>query len=136
MGRSSPQVSGRNRRLHGFAPCVYRTTKDSAEPVSGARQRRRAGNRGQALWRCHTRAGGGEYISRRHAVQELRRDAPGPCRVLRLRRNPAHDRNELRSEEHTSELQSLMRISYAVFCLKNKQNKPTNKTHQYLSITK
>src|SRR3546814_8441614 len=28
----------------------------------------------------------------------------------------------LRSEEHTSELQSLMRISYAVFCLKNKQN--------------
>src|SRR3546814_6840590 len=29
----------------------------------------------------------------------------------------------LRSEEHTSELQSLMRISYAVFCLKKKQNK-------------
>src|SRR3546814_2434903 len=28
----------------------------------------------------------------------------------------------LRSEEHTSELQSLMRISYAVFCLKNKKN--------------
>src|SRR3546814_6769963 len=28
-----------------------------------------------------------------------------------------------RSEEHTSELQSLMRISYAVFCLKKKQNK-------------
>src|SRR3546814_10573966 len=27
-----------------------------------------------------------------------------------------------RSEEHTSELQSLMRISYAVFCLKNKNN--------------
>src|SRR3546814_2501058 len=35
----------------------------------------------------------------------------------------------LRSEEHTSELQSLMRISYAVFCLKKKkktQNKPEN----------
>src|SRR3546814_4555233 len=32
-------------------------------------------------------------------------------------------RREKRSEEHTSELQSLMRISYAVFCLKN--NKPT-----------
>src|SRR3546814_4373536 len=31
-----------------------------------------------------------------------------------------------RSEEHTSELQSLMRISYAVFCLKKK-----NKTHTY-----
>src|SRR3546814_5731083 len=32
---------------------------------------------------------------------------------------------ELRSEEHTSELQSLMRISYAVFCLKKKNNKST-----------
>src|SRR3546814_4471946 len=30
---------------------------------------------------------------------------------------------ERRSEEHTSELQSLMRISYAVFCLKKKKNK-------------
>src|SRR3546814_6027896 len=30
--------------------------------------------------------------------------------------------NRLRSEEHTSELQSLMRISYAVFCLKKKKN--------------
>src|SRR3546814_5404873 len=51
---------------------------------------------------------------------------------------------ELRSEEHTSELQSLMRISYAVFCLKkkkqntketnnNKHNKQTEAiSHQYL----
>src|SRR3546814_8862317 len=31
-----------------------------------------------------------------------------------------------RSEEHTSELQSLMRISYAVFCLKKKTKKNTN----------
>src|SRR3546814_3489145 len=51
---------------------------------------------------------------------------------------------EVRSEEHTSELQSLMRISYAVFCLKKKTNKPqapvmhttsykpSNKTHQQI----
>src|SRR3546814_10656614 len=32
----------------------------------------------------------------------------------------------LRSEEHTSELQSLMRISYAVFCLKKKKQKAYN----------
>src|SRR3546814_6104339 len=32
-----------------------------------------------------------------------------------------------RSEEHTSELQSLMRISYAVFCLKKKKKKNINK---------
>src|SRR3546814_3897307 len=35
-------------------------------------------------------------------------------------------REELRSEEHTSELQSLMRISYAVFCLKKKKNTTYN----------
>src|SRR3546814_1830747 len=34
----------------------------------------------------------------------------------------------IRSEEHTSELQSLMRISYAVFCLKKKKNKQETKT--------
>src|SRR3546814_8950209 len=37
------------------------------------------------------------------------------------------DRIDGRSEEHTSELQSLMRISYAVFCLKKKK---TNKSEQ------
>src|SRR3546814_3087797 len=36
-------------------------------------------------------------------------------------------RDRARSEEHTSELQSLMRISYAVFCLKKKKNKKDNK---------
>src|SRR3546814_5048084 len=34
-----------------------------------------------------------------------------------------------RSEEHTSELQSLMRISYAVFCLKKKKHKQTLNPH-------
>src|SRR3546814_8436301 len=34
-----------------------------------------------------------------------------------------------RSEEHTSELQSLMRISYAVFCLKKKQHKNITQKH-------
>src|SRR3546814_5068960 len=38
----------------------------------------------------------------------------------------------IRSEEHTSELQSLMRISYAVFCLKKKKNKNRNtQPHKY-----
>src|SRR3546814_8690540 len=35
---------------------------------------------------------------------------------------------QIRSEEHTSELQSLMRISYAVFCLKKKKTKTTHST--------
>src|SRR3546814_3088422 len=42
-----------------------------------------------------------------------RRGAPGPP--------PGPAPQLLRSEEHTSELQSLMRISYAVFCLKKKK---------------
>src|SRR3546814_8321008 len=36
---------------------------------------------------------------------------------------------KVRSEEHTSELQSLMRISYAVFCLKQKTHKLCSLTH-------
>src|SRR3546814_9574435 len=39
-------------------------------------------------------------------------------------------RLDLRSEEHTSELQSLMRISYAVFCLKKKKTKKKNDNSQ------
>src|SRR3546814_3072997 len=47
----------------------------------------------------------------------------------RLRKNLflfTRERMAIRSEEHTSELQSLMRISYAVFCLKKKKKKPLN----------
>src|SRR3546814_2300074 len=40
------------------------------------------------------------------------------------------ERLQDRSEEHTSELQSLMRSSYAVFCLKKKQTKQERKAHQ------
>src|SRR3546814_7169580 len=39
-----------------------------------------------------------------------------------------------RSEEHTSELQSLMRISYAVFCLKKKKQEMTSKNNTNKSI--
>src|SRR3546814_4629089 len=40
---------------------------------------------------------------------------------------PIRCRRDVRSEEHTSELQSLMRISYAVFCLKKKKTKQKRK---------
>src|SRR3546814_10335000 len=39
-------------------------------------------------------------------------------------------RSSVRSEEHTSELQSLMRISYAVFCLKKKNNHEDQNTDE------
>src|SRR3546814_2267791 len=41
-----------------------------------------------------------------------------------------------RSEEHTSELQSLMRISYAVFCLKKKTTQTPHQTHTKHDISK
>src|SRR3546814_5651585 len=51
-----------------------------------------------------------------------RRDRP-----IKMRFDPAEQRSFAdRSEEHTSEIQSLMRISYAVFCLKKKT---THKPH-------
>src|SRR3546814_8297875 len=48
-------------------------------------------------------------------------------REVHVRRRQAH-RLPLRSEEHTSELQSLMRISYAVFCLNKKKLKEKTDT--------
>src|SRR3546814_4975971 len=46
--------------------------------------------------------------------------------LVRRYADPAAGRHSLRSEEHTSELQSLMRISYAVFCLKKKKRTTRN----------
>src|SRR3546814_2286924 len=66
----------------------------------------------------------------RHPARD-RRDAAGHGSDGRthgrspVRRRPARTP---RSEEHTSELQSLMRISYAVFCLKTKTTKYTTNT--------
>src|SRR3546814_8155961 len=56
----------------------------------------------------------------------------------RARSGRWRDRSATRSEEHTSELQSLMRISYAVFCLKKKKKTQiTQKTTYYdISTTK
>src|SRR3546814_8183362 len=61
-----------------------------------------------------------------NATHSRERKSPSPSRCTRELPGKAHrasTSNELsgRSEEHTSELQSLMRISYAVFCLKKKK---------------
>src|SRR3546814_9930529 len=72
----------------------------------------------------------------RHAVEELDALDPrsGEEAELAEKRNRLMHREKLieavnvRSEEHTSELQTLMRISYAVFCLK-KKNKQIKERH-------
>src|SRR3546814_15859752 len=60
----------------------------------------------------------------RHHALDLRVGDGGPGAVG-VRRRPMSEAAlpVARSEEHTSELQSLMRISYAVFCLKKKKKK-------------
>src|SRR3546814_3717290 len=64
----------------------------------------------------------------RLAIGHLGNREQRPERIAGLvgdhRTNPSENMGNLaeRSEEHTSELQSLMRISYAVFCLKKKKN--------------
>src|SRR3546814_7403212 len=61
-------------------------------------------------------------------LQAIRRGRRGCClhprehRLGHARAARAEERERLRSEEHTSELQSLMRIPDAVFCLKKKNN--------------
>src|SRR3546814_9137477 len=87
-----------------------------------------AGDQGLApqrasLWRSHrSRQGGDRGEAWRRSGEDL---AP------QLRHSAAAARIRFalgpRSEEHTSELQSLMRISYAVFCLKKKKQNTTHK---------
>src|SRR3546814_2446391 len=99
------------------------------------------------LFRSRPRADGAAHLRQRE-LPGLRRSVPGaalprgpvvPDRLHR-RRRVRHRRRvhrldgegRARSEEHTSELQSLMRISYAVFCCKKKTNIiPTNNKPNY-----
>src|SRR3546814_10681360 len=94
-GRSAPhRRSGPNRAKTGAA--------DTARGSDGRAAAHRKTASGQCGG-CHDRA-----------RPELRRTRDQP-------RGDAWAENGKRSEEHTSELQSLMRISYAVFCLKKKK---------------
>src|SRR3546814_6791785 len=133
-----------SRRRHTICALVT-GVQTCALPICGqAGLLRRA--RGQCRWRRG--GGGGRRPGRRQCVAQLgcafrlparaagkRRDGgrcgprPGGGNGVRVLRS-AHGRGGRggeRSEEHTSELQSLMRISYAVFCLKKKKIKISNK---------
>src|SRR3546814_4937401 len=87
--------------------------------------------------RSHRPARSGQARTRSSMTTLIKRIDHGDVRELRLDRAPVNALNPMvcaqlvealreavadRSEEHTSELQSLMRISYAVFCLKKKNN--------------
>src|SRR3546814_10279176 len=93
------------------------------------------GREGRALWIAVISPARTRAVSNPHHVHAVAAGAPehqtAALNVPQDSRSRAHTTNPVtRSEEHTSALQSLMRISYAVFCLKTKKytSKPTT-TH-------
>src|SRR3546814_11594078 len=96
---------GRRRRgFRAYRPCDRRRPAGDGEPVGGMA------------------TGCAPGRDRQRAPSPCRQDraGDGPGRGVHRNRHPA-PRRQRRSEEHTSELQSLMRISYAAFCLKKKK---------------
>src|SRR3546814_4696757 len=117
------------RRWSGHAPVRRRSGKQAGESDGKASQRGAMAVR--RPW-VKTRV----FLERRRRLQIIH----GRCRIcprldtlhctisgarpegtVKKRSRFATEPHNLRSEEHTSELQSLMRISYAVFCLKKKK---------------
>src|SRR3546814_2631047 len=96
-----------------FAADRFRHRGQSAGPDQRSRRRSAAFWPASRLQHDGSQAG---YIGQ---------NAGGVTRLSRTCRHSQEARSPVRSEEHTSELQSLMRISYAVFCLKQK-NKDKN----------
>src|SRR3546814_4123586 len=78
------------------------------------------------------RAGIGQRLERPRVADVLAR-GQGHARFAAQARQAGHVFGRPRSEEHTSELQSLMRISYAVFCLKKKHTHTEHHTRHMRS---
>src|SRR3546814_2875334 len=76
--------------------------------------------------------GGSRETARQSLVMPLAPDSVTSARLFIVApgEGPARQDFTIRSEEHTSELQSLMRISYAVFCLKKKKTQKTREIIQ------
>src|SRR3546814_3934458 len=116
-----------SRRLH--TRCALVTgVQTCALPISGHRRRLRArttrGDHPVDLRDLRPPPLGADRS--RHPLPHARcsrRGRQGARSAARSHENADRAGLGLRSEEHTSELQSLMRISYAVFCLKNKKER-------------
>src|SRR3546814_7695088 len=86
------------------------------------------------LFRSKQEAGEAEMLMLSREGSDVNLHANGDTTVLVLTGEPidepivGYGPFVMRSEEHTSELQSLMRISYAVFCLKKKKTTKESKT--------
>src|SRR3546814_2072255 len=105
MIRRPPRVT----RTDTLCPCttLFRSGRQRVEKVH-----RRVLERGDAVYRV-------ARIGLRHRSRDVEHEHDIDVRNFELR-GAIRRQAEFRSEEHKSELQSLMRISYAVFCLKKK----------------
>src|SRR3546814_7432789 len=123
MTRRSPR-STRTETLFPYTT-LFRSTIAGASKTAADRHLRRLQ---KSILRC-VRLRAGYARPPPHAAQGSPRQTP----IISARGSFFDaDRGSRRSEEHTSELQSLMRISYAVFCLKKTQNhKIYTHTHNY-----
>src|SRR3546814_1929967 len=104
-------------------------------PAAGGRKLRHATRLPDRRLRPRRRArqGGGTRTTARWLWPARRdRDATDPGGVQEGSHYLCRGGKARRSEEHTSELQSLMRISYAVFCLKKKKKKKNKLLHHYI----
>src|SRR3546814_7392964 len=117
-----------NNTLYTERSAELRTLNDAlaaSQPGQRARNLAQALGVSEAQWvaaQCNgVRA---TALTRAGSPQEIFRELGTLGEVMALTRNAWC----VRSEEHTSELQSLMRISYAVFCLKKKKKKIKKKT--------
>src|SRR3546814_10629785 len=110
-------------RLRGAEPARWVVRKGGLEPPRLAAPAPKAGaSTSSATFAISARQRRSAHLTRR--VRERRKKlvrAPVGRRALSAGSRFSLGRTS-RSEEHTFELQSLMRISYAVFCLKNKKN--------------
>src|SRR3546814_4764286 len=112
------------------------TRTDNLFPYTTLFRSRHAGRRPRVR---RARASAGADAQRQRASGAAGRVRSDAARVGQRRRDRAHllgrahPARLLRSEEHTSELQSLMRLSYAVFCLKKEIIDRTNFTDTNVS---
>src|SRR3546814_7535776 len=110
--------------VHVFRPC--RSASPQVDRVDKVIRRGR--NENQTAGRNHRAS----IVRGADSYRQHRRNAKGTVRP-RSTEGAIPDRFPGRSEEHTSELQSLMRISYAVFCLKKKINHILLKIYNIIS---
>src|SRR3546814_7679861 len=112
---SSPSGRPRPPRRSGTALASWSETIRTGARPSGFSIRTGSGSAGESRDKGRLREGGrregGRFVVVRNRAEVNGRPRPSRDAGRALRR----------SEEHTSELQSLMRISYAVFCLKKKK---------------